>query len=255
MSISLVIPGPVNIFLKGGAHLSGRPLGRATELGLSTEEVRVTYHFHHRDVKITGMGDDVPGDIQSQLASAEIAAKLLCFDTAVLDVAVDESIVGGGLLDLISRDPFNLPFSTTASGGMVGILGPAGTLLGNRRQMYESGNRMFSVNLVCGEEQFSLAANPLADPPFPSYRFRQCYMYQRPLVTRLGAKVLEAEVNFRALPYSDPLRSGIYSGLLGNLGNEASLPFVVFQSGAAHMRRREVLMSGAILWDRTIDVG
>jgi hypothetical protein len=250
--ISFVVPGPVNIFVKGGAHMSGYPIADISELGLSVEDVKVTYHFFSEDVRITGLGNHVPGDVQTALAMADISAKLICLDPAVLGVVVDESLAGGGLKDLISRapDPFNVPFDTsaTASGGMAGILPAAGTLMGKRLAMHDSGCRYFSVSLVAGEERFALAAG--TNVSFASYRFLKCQLHQRPLVTKLGAKVLEAEVLFRALPYADPYRSGLYSG---QAFADLDEPNIITRSGAFWVRRREILMSGAVLWDRVVD--
>lgn len=220
----IVINGETLISVKGGLHMSGRSIAELSELGLAVNGVTIEPELKYKGVHVDDFGPDVPADVQWMLASVRVTARLVHFNPEILEVCLDESMANGGWR--YAAGPLN------SDVGRAGTLAPYGKLLGKRKRMYESGNNFFSVNLE---------SEVLGDP----WRFRMCHLYERPLVLPLGAKASVAEVQFRALPYLDPLVSGAYSGVVGG---------TITIDGVVYSRRRELISSGSILWDRTADV-
>lgn len=229
--------------------MSGYGIAQLTELGLAAGGVQVTPQFVYGDVIPTGFGG-VQADLQWRLASAEITATLIHHDNDVLDVVMDESMANGGLRweqgvdDVIDiPGPFGSIFVGRLVPGVNGIMAPTGRLLDGRKEMYASGNHFFSVNLI--------STSP--EPQGGVWRFRKCHLANPPIVVPLGTDVQAVKIKFRALPYQDPYRTGYYSGSVQFANVPLARPYAGVRSGVEVQKRREVLGSGAILWDRTLD--
>lgn len=248
----LVVPGEILVAVKGGAHMSGYAVGDLTELGLAEREIKIVPYYQHVDVTPTGFGG-VACDVVWRLAHVDITLGLIHYDQGVLEILLDESAANGGIR-------WGDPLTLNEPLGRAGIMAPTGRLLGGRKAMYESGNHFFSVNL--------LLASGETDP----YRFRMCHLSMRPATIPMGTDTQVVDVTFRALPYQDPYRSGVFSGtqsittvngqgdafaviLAAALGALPGPPGTVLRSGGVRFsKRREILGSGAVLYDRTPDV-
>ena len=224
MTRSLQIPGATLLSVKGGSHLSGLPVGVLTELGLAVDSVRVAPQFSYDDTLVDGFGPYVPADVQWKLGTVEISCKLIQFDVDVLDTIVNESMGKG-------------------TGNATGKMAPTGSFLGGRKEMYSSGCHFFSLTLYTDAMVFGSG--------FP-WRFRRCHLWQRPIIQPVGVDAQQVEVTFRALPYADPYRSGLYSGVSYGL-NPVTAGLAIERDGILFVRNREILGSGAILWDFTAD--
>jgi hypothetical protein len=232
---SLIINGETMVMCRGGAHMSGSPISYLSELGLAGGQVTVTPTFYHDEVKATGFGPHMPADLQVQLAGAEIEFVLIHFDADVLETLIDESLANGGI-------EWSTGGLENTDGGRAGTLAPTGSLLGKRLAMYESGCNYFSLNLL----------SPVLEDP---WRFRRCVLASRPVAIPLGTHVSEVRVNVRALPYADPYRSGMSGRVITDFASESQLGAAggVLRSGLLFSKRKEVLGSGAVLFDRELD--
>lgn len=228
MGLDYQVYGETMVTLKGGAHLGSGLMAGPADLGLSHEAVQVVPIFNFRDVKVDDFGPHVPADVQWMLSHVLIKTTLIWYDNDVLDVALNESMGGGG-------GPI---FNTNGGGGVgrgtMGMVAPAGQLLGCRNRIHASGNHFFSVMLN----------NTTLDQP---WRFLQCHFTERPVLRKIGTAVTIAEVSIRALPYADPYRSGL------NNPNLPPPPWSFTENGILYSKRAEVVSSGAILWDRQLD--
>lgn len=231
MGRGLQVPGATLLSCRGGEHLSGFALGSLTELGLCIEPVRISPQFNYDDVKVDGFGPYVPIDTQWQLASVQIDCKLIHFDPDTLDAIVAESMAGGTM-------PGGLAL---ANAGF--RLAPTGTLLGGRKPMYASGNHFFSLTIE-SDDIITGSGLPI--------RYRRCHLYQRPVVTPIGTKVQQVDLSFRALPYANPYRSGLYSGVNYGL-NPVAAGLAIEVDGVLFVKSRESLASGAVIWDYVAD--
>jgi len=245
------LPGETLISVRGGAHASGSALGTLSELGLAKEGIKVTPEFVHQDIPVMGMGG-VPADLQWRLGTVDITCSLLHFDPNLMEQLIDESMAQGGFVYLEEGQavPEGVNQGNAIGDGVTfgraGMTAPAGSLLWGRKPMYASGNHFFSVHMKFGGQP---APEVGGGPPFRDpYRFRKCILTQRPIIYELGTNVQQADLTFRAYPYQDPYRSGIYSGQTVFTATSH-----IVRDGITHSLRREILGSGAIIWDRIID--
>jgi hypothetical protein len=127
----LVVAGPTMVYLKGGAHYSGQPVGICAEMGLCQEEVRVEINFLKDDVRSEDFGQQAPADVRFQMATARITMTLLHYDPFVVETAIQESLGGRPF-------PWGGDFIADQHHG-AGKLGMPGALMGGRKAMYASG--------------------------------------------------------------------------------------------------------------------
>lgn len=222
--------GEILFKVKGGEHLSGRAIGALSELGLSVGPIRISPQYHYNELKVDDFGPDVPCDLQWNLAFVRITATLIHYDFGVLEICESESMAQGGVRVI----PDNvLPTILT---GRAGTMAPAGKFMRCRKPMYASGNHFFSVNLI--------NTNQVYNAP---WRFRMCHLEGQPVVYQIGTNVTQAEVCFRALPYAAPPLLPYVEGV----GTPVLSGWLA--GGLVYTKPREMLSSGAVVWDRTAD--
>jgi hypothetical protein len=197
MTRQYVVNGPAMVYLKGGAHNSGRNLGDKTELGLTTREITLVPRFSHKDLNADDFGPEVPPEVLVYAQEMNIRVALIHFDNDVLDRFVSESTGMGG----------EVPW---------GVLSPAGKPLGGYKPLYASGNHHVTVFI--------------ASPDFGvPWRFLACHLTQPPLEYPLGTERSVVVLNIRAIPYQVPLHlSGESSGLTSYSGELVSSGAVLF---------------------------
>lgn len=213
MSRSFVVNGETMVSVKGGLHLSGTPVARLAQLGLSIDQIVVSPNFKHQDILVDDFGPQIPADIMWHIADVNIRMNLVNFDRSVLMTCVRESMAGG-MPDLNFND---------------GLLAPTGSLMGNGVDLLSSGNHFISLNLL----------SPVLGIP---WRFRASYLTSQPLEIPLGVKYSMVMLNWRAIPYQ-PMFPALDS-VLCRLGPGRTL---------ANGVPLEILSSGALLWDNTLD--
>lgn len=193
MTRAYQINGECLVEVKGGAHQSGNAIGDRTELGLASEQVIIRPRFVHADVHVDDFGPDIPPEVLCMLAEVQLSMTLIHYDKDALQVCIEESLG---------------QFSSPAT--VDGVIGPAGSPLGNGRPRLASGCHYISVNLT----------SPVLNYP---WRFRTCYLADRPVEIPLGTHTSLVNLNWRCIPYR-PSSSGV-----------------------------EISSSGAVLWDHSRD--
>jgi hypothetical protein len=103
-----------------------------------------------------------------------------------------------------------------------GTLAPAGTPLGAGIALHASGNHYISVNLL----------SPVLDRP---WRFRACYLADQPIEYPLGTKASVVSLTWRCIPYT------------------TFTSVVSLSTSGQPTVGGEILSSGVVLWDRTLD--
>ena len=197
------------IYVKGNGTLAlsgGIAGGQFHELGLASEQVRITPNFRYRDVFTDNFGPDVPADVLWHLADVTIRLPLIHYDDRVLDAMISESM--GGI-----RDEF-VPGPGMGPTQRAGICAAAGTPMGGLIPLYLSGNHYFGLQLDGGQ---AISGRP--------WRFPACYLTGPPVEYPLGTQVTVPVLTVRAIPYRINQSELTLSG--GQM-----IPNEVFSSGA-----------------------
>jgi hypothetical protein len=223
------INGECLVSVRGGAHLSGGPLGVLTELGLSADDVRIIPRFFHRDQAVAGFGPNVPAEVQWMLSEVYVRMSLVHYDKDALQVCVAEAMGGAD----ITVSP--IPGLTFSDGTLVG----AGQSLGRYRPALASGCHYISLNLTSPVEQLP-------------WRFPTVYLAESPVEYALGTKAQQVQLNWRVIPYVTPPRLSGSVPLLPSPAVEARWP-VLTPTQASFVNEAELLCSGAILWDHVLE--
>ncbi len=152
---------------------TSRVSGADTELyylGLSTDQIRVSPNFRHRDITASDFGPEVPPEVMANILDANISMVLFHYDERVLDFCVAEAL--GGLV---------------AGQQGAGMMPGAGLPLGNNLPLLASGNHYVNVQIY----------SPQLGRP---WNFPSAYL-TNPLSIPLGTHATEAAIAFRAIPY------------------------------------------------------
>lgn len=173
----------------GGAHLSGHtgflPVityldedpsqARAVlaQLGLASDSISIKPKLFHKNIHVNDFGPDVPVNVMTQLQYVDISMTLIHYDSAVLETCWAEAV---GQRNTGS----NVAYLQAAG---------AGTLIGNGRRLYSSGNRFMTLNLVGAQ----------ADGV---WQYPNCYLTSEPFVYPVGTKTSHVELNWRSIPYA-----------------------------------------------------
>lgn len=172
------INGESLVKVKGGAHYSGGPIAVLSELGLTGGPVHVSLIPNHIDVKTDGYGSRVPAEVLWDLAEVRIKMDLVHYDPGVLDICVDEAMVGLGSTGNLTAGPF------------AGYMAPAGMPMGAGKAIFNSGNHFISLSVT----------SPVLRWP---WRFRACYLTEH-IEYPLGTQYSQVQLTWRAIPYSPP---------------------------------------------------
>lgn len=154
-------------FVRGGDHLTSGSGGSRTELGLSFDEIRVIPRYSHKDVHVDDFGPDVPAEVLSMIAEVNVRMTLNHFDNLMLRIIEAES------LGSFNND---------------GIMPPAGTPLGQNKELFASGCHYMSLEL----------ASPQFGEPLT---FRTGYLATQPKELPLGTSYSKVMLNWRFIPY------------------------------------------------------
>ena len=177
MARDYFINGESLVSFKGNSASS---IGSLTQLGLSTDPIRVTLELHHKDIIVDAWGPEVPADVQQFLAAVTVNINFIHIDRTVLDYCLQESMGG-----------------TTA----VGTLARAGLRLGGGVSRFAVGNHYIGLNI----------SSPVAAKP---WRFYFAYLTGTPVDVPLGTEKSVISTTWRVIPYTtDP-----YGGGTGSLG-------------------------------------
>jgi hypothetical protein len=266
MSRDFHIAGPSMISVRGGAHWSGGYIVGPTELGMTTESVRVEFVRHHKDVRASDYGERAPADVSWQLGECKVKMTLIHFDPVVLRCCLSDSMAGGGQRFSNSFSVGNA-IEAVQNDVRPGLhLRTAGAVLGNGLPRLASGNYYVGVTITPGRQ---LNTN--------RYRFLHCYLAEQPAVYPIGTEATAVDLTWRAVAYqplwrsgSDPEEKYVINTNNGPQGASAYLldqrreiPLLFandefFGSGTrwigiVHTLYPEPLSSGAALWDEGDD--
>lgn len=172
------INGECMVYVKGGEHLSGRPMHVKTELGLSNTNVVLSFQHSQKELMVDDFGPDTPADIIALISSVKLTIPLIHFNREVLGMCLDESWGGANN----------------------GILAPGGKLLGGNKPLYASGNHFVAVSL----------ASHITGIETP-WRFKACYMMGPPMEYPLGVGASLIQTTWRAIPYTQMVSGEIRS--------------------------------------------
>ncbi len=177
MPRDFICNGEALISVRGGAHMGSGAIGVYSELGLTTDQIRIVPRFYQRALYVDDFGPDCPVEVMAGIASVDFRLNLIHYDPNVLDIMMRESMAGGG----------NVGFNPNA-----GTFAPWGTPMGAGLPLFASGNHYFGVNI----------ASPVLQFP---WRFFNCYLPEQPVEIPLGTEKSITSCNVRAIPYSSPL--------------------------------------------------
>jgi hypothetical protein len=179
------INGPTMVAVKGRSDIAINVL---TQLGLAESPIQVSFELHHKDINLDAFGSEVPPEVQAKIAAVNISMDLINFDQAVADVCLMESMGGSAA---------------------VGVLPPAGALLGNSVPRFSPANTVAANNVVTTGNH--LIGLNLSSPNFGKpYRFIFSYLTQTPYTIPLGTEKSVLRLNWRCIPYIiDPWNAGL----------------------------------------------
>jgi hypothetical protein len=126
------------------------------------------------------------------------------------------------------REILDIVVSESMAGSISGFLIGCGVPMGGGLPLYASGNHYVSVNL--------LPPPPDGINPYIPYFFPSCYLAEPPVVIPLGTTRSSVMLNWKAIPYTYPVPESIFTS-----------------SGGAQMTYQEILSSGSILWNNSIE--
>lgn len=129
MARDFQVPGENMVYVKGP---SGSAIGTLSELGLSSDQVRVTPNFRHKGIHVNAWGGgEVPADMQVYLADVTITMPLIHFDRPILDECIRLAMGGASA---------------------VGRTGRTGRRMGNNLTRFAAGNLWIGLNIAAPVE-------------------------------------------------------------------------------------------------------
>lgn len=169
MTREYVIYGETLVKVKGGGF-SG-----LSELGMTSEPIRILPRFVHQDISVDDFGGQIPAEVLWMLGDCRIRMTLVHYDEEVLGGCVRMAMGGGGILTAFPND---------------GRVAAAGTPMGSARLNGFIGNRFLSLNI----------ASSIGQP----WRFPQAYIDGQPVEIPIGTEKSLVMVTWRAIPYVIP---------------------------------------------------
>lgn len=177
------INGESLVYVRGGVHTALHPDPAYTivnhkELGLTSEQIKISPTFYSTEVHCDGFGPNVPAEVMSNLADVRIGMDLIHFDPKILDTCIKEAMFGGASVPLGASD-----------------LPDAGALMGNGGALYSSGNHFLSM--------FITSPNQTTPWFFPSL-----YLAGLPVEIPIGVGVSIVRCHWRAIAYKSLFSPG-----------------------------------------------
>ncbi len=166
------VNGESMVFVKGSA---GSGIAALSQLGLSSDEIRITQNFRHEEINLDAWGGLVPNELQVMLFDVQVSINLIHFDPVILEVCETESLGGAPAIGSVAR---------------------AGVRLGNNLPRFANGNHFIGLNI----------ASPVGQKP---WRFYSAFMTGNPVTWPLGTGKSIVSTNWRAIAYQpDPWGGG-----------------------------------------------
>lgn len=199
MARGFIIPGEAMVAVKGP---SGSLIANLTNLGLASDEIKVTPKLNKLDVTVNAWGDD-PVDVQQMGGEATITMNLVHVDRAVLDVCI---LLAMGL--------------TT---GNVGTFPRAGRMLGGLNGV--GGARFAANNCYIGLNISSPIGGGGLGAGLRPWRFYYAYLADTPVAFPVGVQRSIIAVTWRAITYTnDPWGGGTaQAGTVAGTGKEGAI--------------------------------
>ena len=171
MARDFFVNGQTMVWVKGRSDSS---IANLSELGLSSDQIRITPVFRHRDINVNAWGD-APPEIQFMLAEVRISLTLIHFDPDILETCLMESMAGAPSF---------------------GALPAAGARMGNNLPRFSpggaNGNHFIGLNLSSVVE-----GRP--------WRFLTAYLTSPPVDIPLGTDRTAIVTNWRAIHFDTDL--------------------------------------------------
>lgn len=175
MAREYMVFGECMVKVRGPA---GSIIEEITELGLASESIRLTPRYNHLDILTDDFGPNVPVEVLSHLADANLQMTLVHYDPQILDYCMYLAMGGRG------------PISSTNDWD--GSLSPAAVPLGLGAPLHDEINNYVSVYLV-----------PASYTTTVPYRFPACYLDAKPLEIPFGTERTLVKLNWRVIPYQE----------------------------------------------------
>lgn len=227
MTRGYVIYGESLVTVKGGAHLSGFSLGSLTELGLTSDEIRIIPRYVHHNIRVDDFGPEIPPEVLANLIDCTVKMTLINYDADALNVCLQESYGG----------------TRFANGD--GTLAPAGTPMGGMNQPFASGCHYISMCILNAE--------------LP-WRFPTSYLAETPVEIPIGTNTSCTSLTWKAIPYKPVQLTLTTIGELeplgykvGSAGYQRASQAIVTQGSYTIKGRGELISSGVVIWDHQVD--
>lgn len=199
---------------------------RFNELGLTSEQILISYVSHHRDLLTDDFGPQVPAEILVQLAECRIQMTLIHYDPYVLQACLSESMGGAYDTQVYLGDSYLMP----------------------RPEMMFAANRPLGGGVPvlrngCHYIELYITSPYLATP----WMFPTSYIIHETKIP-LGTETSKVDLIWRSIPYKSQYR---YAG-----ANETSgVPLFVSgtylgQPTVSGYLYQETLASGTLVFDR-----
>ena len=185
MARDFYIAGEVMVYVKGRSD-SG--IANISELGLATDQIRVSPRSSYEDLPVNAWGRGIP-DTQWMLQYVMVTINLIHVDPAILAECMRLSQGGGGNV------------------GQDGVFARAGQRLGNNQARFAPSQVAPATGLLAGNNYIGLnLAAPVNGIP---WRFSYAHLADQPADFPLGTDKSVISTNWRVIPYiQDPWGNG-----------------------------------------------
>lgn len=175
MARNYYVEGESMVMVKGR---SDSIIANLSELGLTSEPIRISVQNHRLNIRVDAYGDGPP-ESQFMGAGATIQMTLVHFDKTVLNFCIQEA---------------------WGASPAFGALGHAGSLMGNGQPRFGpggiNGNHFIGLNIISALGQLP-------------WRFFYASLADNPMVWPLGTERSLVQLTWQAFPYSiDPWNGG-----------------------------------------------
>lgn len=189
MTRDYFLQGECMVTVKGAR---GTTISNVTQLGLSSEQIKLSFNFIKRDLKVDVWGGLTPPEVQGMLTDVIIDVDLVHFDSLVLMECV-RLTMGPAPVNLLG-DLVGNPRGPTRAGLLSRAGMPLGGFVENR---FDPG---------WGYVELGLSASTIEGIP---WTFRSVYLLGPPFLVSLGSDRSIAKTQWRAIHWTpDPYRDG-----------------------------------------------
>lgn len=189
------IAGEALVRVKFGAHISKDysnitgAISNLSELGLSSDSIRINPRFVHTGLNVDDYGPDVVPETLWMMADCQIGMTLVHYDRSILDFCLAES-TGGTFFR--NNDLSQAQFA--------GTMQPAGKPLGANTALLASGNHYISMSILAPQSSFGPGNGGTEFP----WHFPACRLTGPAVEIPLGTEKSMVRLNWLAIPYDLP---------------------------------------------------